>query len=274
MIDYNTSNIIIAYYPPNAGGKFLLNCIGLSQGVVLQDSDLATKQLDGQLSSDDKFHLLLERLDYTKNIEKQWADFYLGCFQLFGKDYNPDKIPSDIINRLISSDMLFPIVAHGINALNSLSKRWPNAKIIRLVNETNFIKIMRPAYYHDTIQWYQDNISHLQISWNNIRDNSWHELPPTSLTEYYNLPSFIIEEDHNMHNDVILKLVQDYEHGQTKLIHNSVEWNCDWFLNSNTFVQEIINLYSHFNLTDIDQNKVKVFHQKWLECLMTLRDLE
>lgn len=277
MINYNTPNLIIACYPPGAGGKFLLNCLGLSQGVVLQDQMLATKQLNGELSSDDKFELLIDRLEYTKNVEKQWTDLNLGCCRLFGKNYKDidiTNITNDIILRLSYSDTMFPVVGHSLTTTFNLSKLWPNAKILQLVNETNFIKTIRPYDYPDTVRWHRENIPNLWTCWDNIRDESWQKFPPMTVAEYYSLPSFIIDEDHCVHNDVILKEVIEYEAGQIKLTHDKVEWNCDWFLDSDIFLQQIKNLYSHFNLKDLQQDKLSMFRKKWLECLIALRDLD
>ena len=84
MINFDTNNIVIVSYPANAGGKFLINCLGISDLAVFQDATLAEQQLDGKLSIDDKIEYLSNTvINSTKN---NWNDLHLGCIQLFGVD--------------------------------------------------------------------------------------------------------------------------------------------------------------------------------------------
>ena len=39
-MNYETNKIIFVCYPPGAGGKFLINCLGVSNHAVLQHQDL------------------------------------------------------------------------------------------------------------------------------------------------------------------------------------------------------------------------------------------
>jgi len=80
-INFSTKNLIIFLYPAGTGGKFLINCCGLSKHAVLQDKDLAESDLNGNLLSIDKFSILKQRLAKVKN---KWTDLDLGCQQLFG----------------------------------------------------------------------------------------------------------------------------------------------------------------------------------------------
>jgi len=53
-INFQTPNLIMAVYPGGAGGKFLLNCIGVSKQGLLQDYKLTVAQLGNLLLSEDK----------------------------------------------------------------------------------------------------------------------------------------------------------------------------------------------------------------------------
>ena len=53
-IDFNTNNIVIVFYPRFAGGKFLINCLGLSDDAVFQNAKLAENQLNGKFTIDNK----------------------------------------------------------------------------------------------------------------------------------------------------------------------------------------------------------------------------
>ena len=80
-INFSTKNLIIFLYPAGTGGKFLINCCGLSKHAVLQDKDLAESDLNGNLSSIDKFSILKQRLAKVKN---KWNDLDFGNQPLFG----------------------------------------------------------------------------------------------------------------------------------------------------------------------------------------------
>ena len=58
MVNFKTCNLIIVAYPRMAGGKFLINCLALSNGAVLQDKIHATKDINGILTSSDKMNIL------------------------------------------------------------------------------------------------------------------------------------------------------------------------------------------------------------------------
>ena len=81
MIDFNTNRLIIVCYPRGAGGKFLINALGLSNGAVFQDNDLAMQQLSKLFTPEDKLAYIQTQVEL---ITDQWTDLNLGCYQLFG----------------------------------------------------------------------------------------------------------------------------------------------------------------------------------------------
>ena len=44
-VNFNSDKIIITYYPPYAGGKFLQNCLALSCHATFQHADVALEDL-------------------------------------------------------------------------------------------------------------------------------------------------------------------------------------------------------------------------------------
>ena len=77
MYNYNTDKLVIIAYAVGAGGKFLANCLGISESACLQDWDLY------ELTSTEKKQLLLNRLESTP--KGTWSDLDLGCWQMFEK---------------------------------------------------------------------------------------------------------------------------------------------------------------------------------------------
>lgn len=145
---FDTDKLIIVCYPSGAGGKFLINCLGLSDTAVFQDSLLASQQLNGLFTQQDKINLLLQRLDETVD---EWHDLDLGCGQLFGcgnllylGEY-PELILSyefpDCIQSLIKFNKhYFFIVAHNTIFLEKYLDIWKNAKVIMFENSQEFIR--------------------------------------------------------------------------------------------------------------------------------------
>ena len=83
-MNYNAKNLIVFHFPRYAGGKFVQNCIGLSNNVVFQKQSLAQAQIDGNFSFEDKKEYILTNLE-RENItgERGWQDLGLGCWELF-----------------------------------------------------------------------------------------------------------------------------------------------------------------------------------------------
>jgi len=145
-MNFNTKNLIIVCFPNNAGGRFLINSLGLSNDAVLQDKFLAQQQLDLNFNQQDKFNLLEARIS---EVVGSWNDLYLSCSGFFGvknKDYilSPElvrdygkfnKIACDISNL----DKKFFIAGHWPEVINRYFTVWPNASIIMFENFTNFI---------------------------------------------------------------------------------------------------------------------------------------
>jgi hypothetical protein len=144
-MNFDADNFVIVAFPRYAGGKFLINCLGLSDDAVLQDKSLAEKQLNGNFSHDDKINYILIKLsneaDY-KN-QKNWMDLDLGCDLLLGhyETWYEKKEPIqyfDIVNTLSNRSEKFFIVAHKSYNVANIIKIWKNAKIIFFTNTLHF----------------------------------------------------------------------------------------------------------------------------------------
>jgi hypothetical protein len=206
-VNFNTSNLIIFQYPTGAGGKFVAACCGLSSGMVLSQETLAIKQLNGMLSSNDKFNLL------TRSISnlKRWNDFGLGCNELFGVAVdNYDKIPNCMLNlrfkpvveTLSYSDLKFPVVAHTPYVCKLGTNKWPNARVVQFNNNREFYKMFRPDQIHydeqapldisnDIFNWDQQAVLGQDSFLVQIKElYKWLELPDFDsklVTEFYNV---------------------------------------------------------------------------------------
>ena len=143
MINFNTDKLIFVGFPWGAGGKFLINCLGLSDNAVLQDYEYAKQQLDGKFDKNDKINYIRKKL---KEVKTDWVDLDLGCYQLTNVS-NTDylSIPSDeikqntnfhpVITELSQRNQeYFFMIAHTNEYFDAYFKIWANAKLIILKN--------------------------------------------------------------------------------------------------------------------------------------------
>lgn len=145
MRNVNCDSVVIVYYPVDAGGKFLINSLGLSNGCYFQDIEFVRLQRNNKFTPKLKLTTLLERLGNSNNIS--WGDLGLGCRALFGTDsHDPNNFFPEI--DLISHEhTLFFVVAHNPEFFKQLNNVWPNAKKIFLTNYTKFIEWRNNCQY-------------------------------------------------------------------------------------------------------------------------------
>lgn len=121
------SNLIVVAFPGYSGGKFLINCLGLSDACHLQHADLL------HLSPEKKFTYLTKRLDKIINKKTAWDDLGLGDWQLFGWPVNYHALSQ------FPQDKFFFATAHESDTLNEIVKCYPTALRIYFVDNQNFM---------------------------------------------------------------------------------------------------------------------------------------
>jgi hypothetical protein len=125
-------------YPPNAGGKFLINCLGLSDGAVFQSEYFVKEQLSGKFGVNEKMKFLL---DGIRDADTGWNDLNLGCHQLFGCMTKDHKYGcNDTIDQLSNSSKLFFVVSHHFPNIETILDVWTNAQVIVFNNYDRFVK--------------------------------------------------------------------------------------------------------------------------------------
>ena len=263
MINFNTDQLIIFYYPSDAGGKFLINSLGLSDHAVFQDSQLAAKQLvENNFSKQDKIDYLLNKINNT--IEK-WSDLDLGCGQLFGRGSNSIYGLKDItltnefknlfnfdpiIEPLSKSSKYFFKTAHFTYNLKKEMMFWPNAKVVELVNYNNFIKKYRSLDYND---------------YNTVRGESW-PIDYPSIKEYVNLDTVIQDDINYYYPD--FKYFQQNPHEANRVVYN---WDVNSYSTVEQTMSEFENLCSVLNINDIDLEQVRLYYKAWIDKLTSLK---
>lgn len=241
-INFDSENIILCVYPRFAGGKFLINSLGLCDQAVFQDSELAEKQLLGNFNSGDKLEFLLSMID--KNNTGEWNDLGLGCVQLFGaseRDYSESIPPRNnvhgeqtipytvnnitvnlkkIIETLSNGDLRFFLVVHDVSNLLPILNVWRNAKVIVFTNTANFKRLRN----------HKNN------------DSDWKVWD-------YEISSLI--ESSNIKNKIYY-------------------FNNNHYFSENDTIDQIRNLYNDLGLSNFNEDYIREYYKNWIrKCLPT-----
>ena len=263
MINFDTNNLIIVCYPWNAGGKFLINCLGLSDSAVFQDAELAQKQIDGNFNQLNKFEYIQTELS---NTQFEWVDLNLGCFQLFDIDsslyyHYPENIiklliTNKVVERVSNSNSKFFIVAHTPTMCGKILNIWPNAKIIYFKNNTKFIKFRNS-------------------DWNiirNSRGDNWPDEAPTSLSEFNNLSPEIqneIESKFKYIKDLYITL--QYHEDLIRDYPDAISWDTNNYFSIDQTVHELKKLYNLLDLGTMNEELVREYYTLWINKLKELK---
>lgn len=281
-INKNTDRLVIAFYPPRAGGKFLLNCLGLSDNFVLQDQSLAKQQLEGKFTGRNKLELLLERLD---QVDDHWNDLNLGCLELFGDHSYKDTTAAffdigrhgkffPVIRKLSISDVYFPTVAHNLLELKNTLYHWPNAKVIQLNDSEKF-----RTKYHRTAS---------KNFWNDIKGKDWPAQAPETIEQYFQLPEWVRKElstHGSAAAEVIRQLLWDsdkkhLDSENQKFLDQILcscsklyQWDVDWYLEEASMLKELQTLYEKLNLNDFNADYISTFYKAYTKKLSEIAEL-
>jgi len=249
-----------------AGVKFLANCLGLSSEFVMQDQDLAQKQLDNEFDSNQKFDFLMNRLSNVKLI---WNDLNLGDYKYFGGKLDmilqDQEELSPICKKVCDQNLFFVLCGHHTD-IKIILKKWPNARVICFANDENFIKKYRKSYLNDRA-----------IYWETIRGENWPKDPPKTLEEIRALPTHIQHDLENIFENQIYGLVNCKVDDVTFVLEQFVQdcqpffiWDCDWYFDTDATTNAVKQLYDLLGLTDFDPNKIKTYHSEWIKKLHSI----
>lgn len=276
-VNFLTTNIVLVYFSPGDGGKFLANMLGLSPAAVLQNADFAEQQLKRNFNSFDKFCYLNNELDI---VTDKWQDFGLGCGQLFRDTDYANKILTypysfdfdPIIERLSNDTTKFFLLSHSAVDLHRQLQVWPNASVIVFDDDDEFRHKYRPK---KTISVPNSN---LQQYWNTVRGPSWPIHPPNSMAEFNLLPDCIkIELRTVFKNSIFFYMTFSESSDKIKCFtdqclqnEKSYSWASSWFLDETLFIQNLCKLYSSLNLGEVNKSYVLQLYRKWIHVLQRL----
>ena len=167
-----TDNLTIIWYHNYSGGKFMANCLSLSDHGLFGHKEMTEAQLKGELSSDDKLNYLLGQID---EIEKGvfWTDLNISDNKFFGfdkKDYiDPWRGISyhSYVKDVSYGDYKFFISSHFNPEVIEIKKIWKNANIILFTHPHGYVEKRaknepKISVFYDRLVDYEDNIAEMR----------------------------------------------------------------------------------------------------------------
>jgi len=128
---------ILFYYPPSAGGKFIINSLSLSKNCVLHSNELAQWELD-QTDIDLLYKKKLETILKTvpeNALDGTWQKYELGdsWFQDKNLTITPD------LQKIINSSKHFCSIYHNVDELRLILSMYPRTRVVKLTNYVNWM---------------------------------------------------------------------------------------------------------------------------------------
>jgi len=247
---FDSKYFLIINFPRGTSGKFLANCLGISDGATLQDKNLVN------LTSKEKLSLLMTRL---KNIKGRWNDLELGDYGLFESGtfkYNdPTAYPIEVIQALENKKYVVRINHNPYHTIN-LTNTWRNAKVIDFVDIGDYLD-HRPSIipFAATIE------EELEEYWDHVRDVSWPINPPEYVEDLNNLPEHIKFDLKELFDNAIFGLLKN----RSPIPRSTITWNPNWFLGKNLFLEKLYNLYNILELPDYNEDYISTFYDEYIK---------
>lgn len=281
MIDRTYPKIVVVCYPAGAGGNFLVNCLSLTDQCVLRNRNLAAKQLDGNLTSDDKLKFFQSEL-VTSRQTKKWRDLGVTNIDFFGvgktsylEEYAEiiEDMFDPIVGTVIGADKYMFIICHTTQYLDAYKKFWPKAKVIVFTEYHRFVR--QRGYDKD-----QNTIQRLKQYWQDVKGYDWPDDPPMTRDDLFSLPLFVKEELlGTMFQKGILKYL-DYVptrqilHDQTINLRIKSEHYFEWSVEKNfsgdqhMFLDNLNACAKWLGIRlEIDNQLLGKFYSQWLDTI-------
>lgn len=139
----DSSNIVLVYYVPYAGGKFLIDALGFNSYCCPSINLYNNQTIADKISS--AFSTIPPSVEECQN----WLNYERSCGDFWGFSvddlYENQRVIPDISEsaQAILQDHCCFIVVHNPLHIEYLQKQLPNSKILELVNAERFIRIAR-----------------------------------------------------------------------------------------------------------------------------------
>jgi hypothetical protein len=278
-INFDTPNVVLVVYPWGAGGKFLINSLGVATNACLQNMPLTQRQLNGRVTSNDKKQLIQ---DILAGVTGRWTDLDMGSTTLLGVDEGlyVVKDPATAqywpwyagVSELTHSNQKFFIDVHDSAHLAGLLKVWHNAQVIVFENCERFLQHRRVNYSRQELQQYWDNIR--GVDWPNTAPETWDDfcvLPgsiQTELSDTFGAEIFRFVQ-HPVAAQHMAKTQRQQLNAVLSVYKNAPIWlDGDMYLDWSLTKPVIQRCYELFELEAIDIDFIEHYYRTWNKLIL------
>jgi hypothetical protein len=261
MLNFQNDRAIILQFPTYTGGKFISNCLSLSQHTVPQHALLAEHLLTYPTDYQYRFTKVIETLPPVHDMHNWISKYELGDKQLYGSMVTAwqqgqaldSMVP--LIERLSQSSLGFFLVSHG--HAGNLLKVWPNAKLIVLTNWENFYNISKQLKSKDSVS--RDHLGmYCREKYESLSGPdwpSWQEFDQSG----YNVKTFVPRYPEH----IIKEMFDFYPEYQT---NTTITFDIDnSMFDQDTFLSAMEQLYKKLNFDDFDPDLIGKFWQAYMD---------
>lgn len=276
-INFDTEHSLIVHYRQGGGGHFICSLLTLSDDVYLQNNALAIKQLNGDISSLDKFEMQVNSIN---SVTDTWTDFGVSHEKMFGMrnyeicfTYPELKHDSTVwrfhkdIETLSYSNKYMVHTSHPGPELFVRLEVWPNSKLLVLTDTREFIRAIGRQYYIERTPFVRDQCLKY---WEIIRGPEWPVEPPREIEDIAKLPDFIQDELYNVFGGEIERYLTSWnmEEYEMSLIEEQVTQDKFFmsamdFMDKHKTLQTTQKLYNWLGLTDYNEAMCSQLYDVW-----------
>ena len=272
MINFETDKIVIIYYKPYAGGKFLSNCLALSKSALPQNAIISLLDLNFYKQDEHITSIILKQIE--KELEPWTGDSWPSLNDLY---FKPNSFADEVLNH---PRVKFLIWAYGkclqTNQtyndfkLESILKSLPPSKkefsqwLDYDFGCTNFFGVeeqSRNNSYHDFFDYFlNSNKLFFKMSHDiNYLKNLLKVWPNAKIIQLYNFSKFC-----NIAKPKADYKISNFE--DFKILPNSITFNVDLnYFNKKRFLTSIEELYSNLGLDDFSVDRVEKFSSNYFD---------
>lgn len=274
---------IIVVFPPYAGGKFVMNCLNLSQHVAPSHRGLIS-QLLPQL---DNYKLRLSAVMSTlprPDDMLEWQNFEFQDEDLFkgSQNYNPtsdlmwsgrmardwingtsDPGTDEFLTSIMSKNLHWFMTVHDqtTKVIANVCQPWPRARIVLLINHEKFWQVAVDNKTNNQLDRVLVAGNFCQKKYNQLRGEDW---PSWQLVEQhnYNIPNLC--KTLQLSNSICEEMMQYYD---WHVISNPVyTYNVDEsYFDTSQVIEHMADLYKWIGLDDFQPDLIKTYHTAYIK---------
>jgi hypothetical protein len=268
MIDHTQPTpVVIVNFPRFAGGKFLINCLALSQHVCIPHAKFVDHLLNYPRDKQYRLQAVLSSLPSDRASMKNWINQWeFGEVQLFGLKFiealknqtlNRDQIPKSIA-RLFESKMTIPLTCHvNTDIIKQIISYWPNSQVVNLINYKKFSAISR--------QLKSDTQLHIDVA-GNYCEEKYNFLSGSSWPQWQQFESVGFNAYKLNDIDPLIQQEIDAYYRWQQIDCACYQFDIDGTIfQKDLFIEAVKQLYCELGFDDFDPDLVAVYWQHYID---------